>query len=135
MPLCVLVLDDDLRLVAAVEDELRRGGLDISCRQADTEAAYLEALQSQTDLVLASCGLPQFGPARALQVLHENGADIPLIVLCKSAEEAAAQSLLAQGALDYLLQDRLLRLPWAVRQALKQRQLRAERDDLAQELR
>ena len=62
----------------------------------------------------------------ALKILRELGIEIPLIVLTGAVSEETVVRCMRMGAADYLLKDRMTRLPSAIANALD---LRRERDD------
>ena len=95
-------------------DELRRAGFEPDWHRVETESDYLAHLQAGLDVVLADYSLPQFDGLRALQRLQESGLDIPLIIVSGSIGEDLAVSAMKQGAVDYLMKDRLGRLGLAV---------------------
>jgi PAS domain S-box-containing protein len=122
----VLMLEDNPNDAALMDVELRRGGFDPICERVDTEPAFLAALDRNVDLILADYALPSFSAPRALDLLIARGLDVPFIVVCSIADDAAIDCL-RTGATDYLLKDRLARLPSAAAQALTARALRGER--------
>ena len=63
-----------------------------------------------------------------MKTLKQECIDIPFIVVTGAVGEEAAVECLRMGATDYVLKDRLARLPSAVRQALKEKALSVERD-------
>ena len=123
----VLILEDrpeDAELMVA---ELRRGGFDCLCQIVETEADYLAGLTSAPSFILADYHLPMFDAARALQLLRESGLDIPFIVVSGFIGEDLAVEMMRQGAADYLLKDRLVRLAPAVSRVLERKRLRDEK--------
>jgi two-component system, cell cycle sensor histidine kinase and response regulator CckA len=61
--------------------------------------------------------------------VHRRQADIPVIIVSGSIGEEQAVRAMQEGAFDYLIKDRLARLPKAVERALAHRQLQqAHRD-------
>ena len=131
----VLVVEDrsaDAELMVA---ELRRAGFAFDWHRVDTERDFLTHLNPLPDIVLADFHMPQFTGLRALQILKERGLDIPFIIVSGSIEEEVAVDAMQQGASDYLLKDRLIRLGAAVNRALEAKHLRDEerkaKDELA----
>lgn len=108
----------DAELVIA---ELHRSGFDVKWHRVETEAEYLERLEDSPEIVLADYTLPQFSGTRALELLQEQGAGIPFIIVSGTTGEEAATAIVRQGASDYVLKDRLHRLGPAVMRALQGR--------------
>ena len=71
--------------------------------------------------------MPQFDARRALRILKERGLDIPFIVVSGCIGEEMAVQCIKDGAIDYLLKDRLGRLGSAVTQALERKRLELEK--------
>ena len=126
-PLRVLILEDRPSDAELMLHELRRAGFEPDWRRVETEADYLAQLEGGFDVILADHTLPQFDSRHALLHLQARGLDIPFIVVTGSLSEEAAVETMKQGAADYLLKDRLVRLGPAVAQALDQKRLRDER--------
>ncbi|OAI40021.1 hypothetical protein AYO38_06595 [bacterium SCGC AG-212-C10] len=123
-PLTALILEDRASDMELMLHELRRGGFDVSSTRAENEDSFLAALDTNPEIILADFNLPQFDALRALQHLRNRKSDIPLIVVTGHLSDESAVECIKQGASDYLIKDRLARLPQAVGQALAERQLR-----------
>ena len=123
----VLILEDRPDDAELMVDQLRRGGFDPFWQRVETEADYLGGLAWGPSVILADYYLPQFDAARALRLLRESGLDIPLIVVSGSIGEETAVACMREGAADYLLKDRLVRLAPAVSRALEAKRLRDEK--------
>ncbi len=107
--------------------ELRQAGFDPIWERVDNEIDFHARLDPAPDIILADYSLPQWNAPRALRVVQAAGLDVPLIVVSGTMSEEAAVACIKQGAADYLLKDRMARLGEAVRKALEDRQLRAEK--------
>ena len=123
----VLILEDRPEDAELMVEELRRGGFDPLWQRVETEADYLAGLASGPSVILADYYLPGFDAARALQLLRERGLDIPFIVVSGVIGEDIAVATMRQGAADYLLKDRLVRLASAVCRVLEEKRLRNEK--------
>jgi PAS domain S-box-containing protein len=115
---------DDAELIL---HELRRGGQEVICDLVDNTADFLNCLKPDIDVILADYNVPQFGALAALSLVKERKLDIPLIVLTGTIGDEAAVECLRGGAADYLLKDRLARLPQAVAHAVEERALRVQK--------
>jgi signal transduction histidine kinase/CheY-like chemotaxis protein len=123
----VLLLEDSVLDAELLVLELRRAGFDPTWQRVDDREAYLRALATDPDIVLADYSLPQLTALDALQLLRESGRDIPVIVVSGAMSEESCVEALRHGAVDYLLKDRLTRLGPAVQHALEQQRLVRER--------
>jgi two-component system cell cycle sensor histidine kinase/response regulator CckA len=130
----VLVVEDsdvDARLIT---HELRKAGFEPTITRVQTEPDFLVYLKSSPDIILCDYNLPQFDALRALEILQQQGTDIPILIVSGSIGEEVAVRTMQCGASDYLLKDRLGRLGMAVRQAIAKRTLhQAERKAKAAE--
>jgi PAS domain S-box-containing protein len=122
----VLILEDRPEDAELMVEELRRGGFDPLWQRVETEADYLAGLASGPSVILADYHLPGFDAARALQLLRERSLDIPFIVVSGVIGEDIAVATMRQGAADYLLKDRLVRLAPAVSRVIEEKRLREE---------
>jgi PAS domain S-box-containing protein len=87
--------------------------------------AYLDALENTSpDIVLSDFVLPQYNGLEALFDLKKKGKLIPFIFVTGAMNEETVAETIKSGAWDYIVKDRLSRLPIAVRGAL---QLKEER--------
>ena len=127
-PLKILVLEDVLDDVGLIERELRKGGLDFETIRVDSKQEFMHALRKyDADVILSDHSLPQFNSFEALQLCRRSGITIPFILVTGSVSEEFAVTCLKQGADDYVLKSNLIRLPNAITNSLKQKQLENER--------
>jgi PAS domain S-box-containing protein len=126
-PLRILFLEDDENDAILIAHELKRADFNIDWVRVDTKQDFEEQLKNKPDLILADYSLPQYDALSALKLVKEMGLDIPLIVISGAITEETAVRFIKEGANDYLLKDRLARLPSAVQQALDEHRLRAEK--------
>ena len=126
-PLRILILEDSLFDTELVLYELHSSGLEVDWQRVDNETAYLAQLDAGFDVILSDFYMPQLDAMRALRLLQERDLDIPFIIVTGSISEEVAIECMKQGAADYLLKDRLVRLGQAVKQAVQQKKLRDEK--------
>jgi diguanylate cyclase len=119
-----LILEDRETDAELVATELQRAGYALEWRRVDTEAAYLAALDTMPQIILADYSLPQFNALEALRLLRTRSDAVPFIVVSGTIGEEIAVTCLQAGADDYLLKDRLARLGHAVSRALAEQELR-----------
>ncbi|MCB0032599.1 MAG: response regulator, partial [Anaerolineales bacterium] len=130
----VLIIEDNGDDAELMVLELEMAGFTVVWHRVETKDDFLTHLNTQVDIVLADYNLPQFTAPRALDLLLSYGFDTPFIVVTGSISEEIAVACIKQGAADYLLKDRLSRLGEAVRQAIKQRDLRRAQREAEQNL-
>ena len=86
------------------------------------------------DVVLADYNLGQWRGTEALEIMREEGLDIPLILVSGALGDVTAVECIKQGVTDYVLKDSLARLPVALRGALKDKIAREERKQAQESL-
>ncbi len=126
-PLRVLILEDRSADAQLMAQELLLAGFSLHWKRVETESDYLAHLDQGFDVILADYSLPQFNARLALQLLKKRGLDIPFLIVSGSIGEECAVECMREGAVDYLLKDRLTRLGQAVTHALEQKRLRDEK--------
>jgi PAS domain S-box-containing protein len=114
----ILHLEDLATDAELVSRELQKNGILCTIRVVDTEQKFRQELTSfEPDIILSDHSLPTFDSLRALKLLHEADIKIPFILITSNTSEEFAVSVMKAGAWDYILKDRLQRLPLAVVQA------------------
>ncbi|MBI4663521.1 MAG: PAS domain S-box protein, partial [Verrucomicrobia bacterium] len=132
----ILIIEDSESEAGLLVRELRRSGYEVTSRRIETEADMLTALQTAAwDVILSDYSMPHFSGLAALRLIKEQRLDIPLIFVSGTIGEDAAVMAMKEGAVDYLLKDRLARLGAAVAHALETRQLREKRKLAEEQLR
>lgn len=76
-------------------------------------------IQFVPDVILCDHSLPAFNSIEALRIVRERGLRIPFILVTGAVSEEFAVKIIQQGADDYILKDRLERLPNAVLSCLQ----------------
>jgi len=126
-PIKLLMLEDnndDAHLIKAI---LNRSELNFDIQLVDDKNSFINALNNFCpDIVLSDHQLAQFNSVEALQITQDKIPPIPFILVTGTVSEEFAASIIKAGADDYILKDRLMRLPAAIDAALKKRW--AERD-------
>jgi two-component system, cell cycle sensor histidine kinase and response regulator CckA len=128
--------EDDALLVAR---ELRRSGFELTSARVELAETMREALHSgDWDVIISDWSLPHFSALEALTVLKESEVDVPFIIVSGTIDEETAIAALRAGALDFLVKNKLSRLPSAVERELRESETRrarrkAEADLLASE--
>ena len=87
------------------------------------------------DVILSDHALPQFNSVEALAICRKNSLNMPFILVTGTVSEEFAVSCLKQGADDYVLKSNLVRLPTAIINALKQRNVELKRKKAERTLR
>jgi two-component sensor histidine kinase len=129
-----LILEDRTADADLMVHELNRAGFDLKWQRVETKPDYLARLDPVPDVILADYSLPLFNAPTALRLLQERGLDVPFLVVTGSLSQEVAVECMKQGAADYLLKDRLMRLGPAVRRALELKRLRDEKREAEEKI-
>lgn len=132
----ILMLEDLEDDVGLVQRALAKGNLKFETKRVDTHDEFVDAIRNfKPEVILSDHSLPQFNSIEALKICRRVGLPVPFILVTGTVSEEFAVSCLKQGADDYVLKSNLTRLPSAIENALKQRDLREQRRKADQELR
>lgn len=132
----LLIIDDSESDSDLIVRELARSEFNIKSHRVDTGDDLRAALQgSDWDVIISDFNIPGFGAGEALKILHELGKDIPFILVSGQIGEEDAVSIMKSGAHDYVMKDKLARLPLAVKRELKDAAVRSERNNALERLR
>jgi PAS domain S-box-containing protein len=116
-----LHLEDDLHDAELVRALLRAEWADCEVLLAGDRTAYGAALRAgRHDLILSDFKLPSFSGLEALELAGVEAPDTPFIFVSGTIGEDLAIEALQAGAADYVLKDRMKRLPTAIQRALRE---------------
>lgn len=92
--------------------------------------AYVQALeQFQPDIILSDNNMPQFNASEALKIIQDRSLSMPFILVAGVVSDKFVANIIKSGAFDYVLKDRLTKLPAVIEAALKQQLLEKEKQD------
>jgi len=124
----VLLLEDSALDAELVTEALIASGLTASIERVVLEEDFARMLRDGSwDLVLADYLLPGFNGLHALALVREHDPELPFVFVSGALGEEVAVEALKRGATDYVLKDRLDRLPVTVLRALAEARERAEK--------
>jgi PAS domain S-box-containing protein len=132
----VLQLEDDPVDCELALRLLREGGLDVEIERVYTFSAYKQSLErSAPALILADYTVPGVDVFKALDWARQVRPEVPFVFLSGTLGEDVAIETLKLGATDYVLKQRITRLVPAVRRALHEARMQAQRQQAEQDLR
>ncbi len=132
----VLFVHRDADVVDNCLEELKKAQFMVSADFVLNLAQCGERLRSESyDVVVAEYPCPSVKGSQALQVLHKELQDTPLLFVASAMRCESIAQLAADGAFDYVEQDHVAQLPMAVRQALNEKKLREELEEVRKALR
>ena len=131
----ILVLEDVPSDAELVIRELRRAGITADWTRVETEESFrAELVRLDPEIVLADYSLPGWNGLAALAVVRRERPELPFIVVTGAIDEETAADCIKAGADDYVLKERLSRLPHAVRSARQAWAMRVARREAEGEL-
>jgi PAS domain S-box-containing protein len=117
----VLILEDVPTDAELVEQELRSAGIELVSTRVDNQDSFSEALSRfAPEIILSDYSLPAFDGESALSMALEKAPGVPFIFVTGALGEERAIDLMKSGATDFVLKDRLSRLPLCVKRALEE---------------
>lgn len=135
-PFNVLSLEDSDLDFEIIREQLIKAGYKLNLSRAETENEFTSLIcNNKYDIILADYNLPQFDAFEALRICNIHCPEVPVICVSGSIGEIMAIELLKKGAVDYVLKDRLERLPFAVKRAMEEAKEKAARRQMEESLR
>lgn len=116
--------------------ELKKAGILYENLLVDNKEDFITALKEfKPHIILSDHSLPVFDSHEALRIVKEMGIRVPFILVTATVSEEYAVNIIKNGASDYILKDRLQRLPNAVLSALAQYNLEEDKQKAIETLR
>ncbi len=116
----VLFFEDDPNDVELSLLALRASEFEVTWEIAATLEEFQQALHRRRyDVILADYRLPRATGMDAFEILKSEGVSTPFILVTGSLGDEKAVECLKEGVADYILKDRLARLPASIRLALE----------------
>ena len=101
---------------------LRNENIVFEPKLVETKGDFINALNGfHPDIVITDYQMPEFSGMEALKLTLEYDPTIPVIILTGSISEEVAVECMRTGATNYVLKENLIRLPFAVNEAIKKK--------------
>src|SRR5260221_2958835 len=128
----ILMLEDSQEDIFLIEREMKMGGIVFTSLVVDNKNEFENALcEMKPDVILADHSLPKFNSVEALKAYKQFHSKtkimIPFIMITGSVSEEFAAQCIKAGVDDYILKDRLKRLPASIRNTLEKTKMESER--------
>ena len=131
----ILHLEDSSIDAELVNRVLINGNFVFERLLVETRESFVAALDEFVpDLILSNHSLPSFNSHEALSIYGERKLQIPFILVASNVSEEFAFDVIKRGAHDYILKDRLERLPNAIHNTLEKFQLEIGKQSYLSEL-
>jgi signal transduction histidine kinase len=132
----ILMLEDSAADAELAKHTLRAGGLLFSHIRVETEDDFVREIRDNPpDLILSDYALPGFDGYSALEIAKKLCPETPFIFLTGTMGEEVAIETLKNGATDYVLKHRMVRLVPSVHRALREAGERCDRRHAERQLR
>jgi signal transduction histidine kinase len=132
----VLIVEDVPTDAELVERELRSAGIEFVSTRVDNPDSFLEAMDRfAPEIILSDYLLPAFDGESVLSMARGKAPGVPFVFVTGALGEERAVDLLKSGATDFVLKDRLVRLPLCVKRALEEVEEKRRRQQAEEELR
>ncbi len=125
---CILLLEDSALDAELVSEQLNAITPRPVVHRVERKDDYIAAIaDGRFDIILSDFSLPDFDGMAALDIARKSCPETPFIFVSGVLGEEAAIESFRRGATDYILKQRLIRLPAAVERALAEADERRER--------
>jgi len=131
----LLILEDNSDDAALMQLTLKRAGFHFNVKVVATRKDFIEALDTHAPaIILSDHRLPHFTSNDALEITRKKLPYIPFILVTGSVSDEFAANIIKSGADDYIIKDRLLRLPVAITSAIQKRHTEKEKREATEQL-
>ncbi len=131
----ILIIEDLPTDVELAVREIRKGNIDFIYKVVDTEPEFKKELSAfNPDIIVSDYMMPSFDGMKALKITRAKDKIIPFVVLTGSMNEETAVACMKAGANDYVLKEKIKRLPFAVMEALEKSRVRKEKAEIQKQL-
>lgn len=131
----ILHLEDSSSDAELVRRLLKKNSFEFDRLLVDTKEEFLSALEIfEPDIILSDHSLPSFNSHEALEIVKASNINVPFILITANVSEEFAVDVIRKGADDYILKDRLQRLPSAIHNALDKHRFKKERQEFIDNL-
>jgi diguanylate cyclase (GGDEF)-like protein/PAS domain S-box-containing protein len=132
----VLFIHREAEVIEDCLQELKKAQFAVTADTVLTLAQGAEQIRGKNyDVLVAEYPSPGWKGSQALQLVRQTAQEIPLRFVTTVAGHASLAELSADGAFDYIEEERVAQLPMAVRRALNEKELRSELGEARKALR
>jgi len=131
----ILFLEDNPDDVELIEHELTEAGMKFMSRRIDNKGQFLkEVIDFRPDIILADYSLTMFNGVQAFRMLKEKNIIVPFILVTGVLSEELALECLKEGIDDFILKSSFKRLPAAIANAIRKKEIEEQKNLFATEL-
>lgn len=134
-PFRILFLEDNLYDVQLMQNAIDKAELRYESEVLWMKKDFVNRLkEAPPDIVLADYYLPSYNGMQAFQLLRQHHLYVPFILVTGTLSEQLALECLNEGVDDFILKSSFRRLPVAIANAIKKKNIEKERLRMAEEL-
>ena len=127
----ILILEDSEFDYELIANFLYKSMNDVEFIHAENEEQFVyELINNKFDIILSDFKLPGFDAFNALEIVKKSDDKTPFICVSGSIGEELAVEILKKGATDYVLKDKLNKLPFAIKRAIDEANKKKELEEL-----
>src|SRR5579884_711767 len=131
----ILMLEDAPADAALIERELRKAKFRFAAKRVETREDFIRELQAfSPDLILSDYSLPSFDGFSAMALAKQLAPLTPFIIVTGSLDEETAVECIKNGAADYVIKERVVRLGPAIESALEKKRAREAKEQAEERL-
>jgi two-component system sensor histidine kinase NreB len=131
----ILLLEDSAEDAELIHRILKKEIPKVQFKLVTTRKEYIkELIEFQPDVILSDNSMPEFNASDALEIVQYSSINVPFILVTGTVSEEFAAGIIKAGADDYILKDRMARLPVAIETALEKKRAEKERKETRQHL-
>jgi len=117
----ILIFEDNPNDAELIKRELKKGGLQFTAEVAPDKDSFLGLLDKFVpDILLADYSVPGYNGLAAMDEARKRFSTVPVVIVSGTIGEEFAVECLKAGATDYVLKDKLTKLPSVIERALKE---------------
>lgn len=132
----LLHLEDNASDAELCLTKLRLAGLKVkSDLVSDPEVFKARAASKEHDVIVGDYRLPSWTGLEAVRWLRAHAIDTPFILVTGTLGDELAAECIREGANDYVLKDKMDRLPFAIERCLYEQKMQVAREQAESELR
>ena len=119
MKVRILIVEDSEDDAILLERELRKGNMEVEMKRISTSIEMKQELHGSTwDAIICDYMMPEFTVNDALSLVHNEGFDLPFIIVSGTISDEIAVEMMKAGAHDFLAKNNLSRLVPALKREI-----------------
>jgi len=127
----ILLVEDVPANAELMERELLIANIDFVSERVDSKEDYINALNNfSPDIIICDNTFTRFNSLSAINLLKEKKQNIPFLLITDSLSDGNTAECLNEGAYNYVLKSNLGRLSISVKNALSERMLQREKQNI-----